>query len=306
MKAYGYGLPMILLFCVIVISCGGDKQKTDNIATDEQTTISYLPEKIDGTDIERSSKAQLFAGESLYEYIDGGAEQYHEYGFVEVATAYYKSGESEVIVDIYRFDNPDDAYGLYSVLRPDGATVAPLAVEGYASRSSLDYVKGSYMVRLTGYDDSDETGKMLAALGEDLDERLPGKTDKPVMFALFPADNRVAASDKIIANGFMSTEFLKNVYTVSYDLKGDTVRLFLVVDKAGALFDTWVDSLGMRDPKSSNLIERMAEGVVLFRLRSQQHGKAAVASTGNWLAGAINIDDAQEKFYKDWLLTLPH
>jgi len=305
MRNYISAAFLIMLCCAVIISCGDETKDEGKQTAEDQATVSYLPERIDGTSIERTSEPQLFVGESLYEYINGGAEQYHEYGFVEVATAYYKNGESEVIADVYRFDSSEHAYGLYSVLRPDNARLIPLGIEGYVTRSSLECVKGAYMVRLTGYDESKETAEMLSFLGDALEAALPDKTGKPAMFDLFPVDNRAPTSDKIIATGFMSAEFLKDVYTQSYSLDGDTVRLFLAADMENVLFSQWIDALGMNDPRSSQLIERLADSVAAFRLKSQHHGKAIVASKGNWIAGAINYDETHRDFLITWIESLP-
>jgi hypothetical protein len=73
----------------------------------------------------------VFVGDSLWEYINGGAELYHTYEFVDVATAYYLQDSTEIVVDIYRFATPDDAYGMYTQLRPGGPGTMNYGIEGF-------------------------------------------------------------------------------------------------------------------------------------------------------------------------------
>jgi hypothetical protein len=76
-------------------------------------------------------KPEIYAGDDLFIYINGGAEVYHEYGFVRAAVQRYLRGEDTVTAEIYSMDG--NAYGIYSFARSasgqsvelgDGATSA--------------------------------------------------------------------------------------------------------------------------------------------------------------------------------------
>ncbi len=76
------GWSTVILYAVIV-SCGGNAEQES--AT--ESAVDLMPEKIAETQLSRSSEPRLFVGDSLWEYINGGAEVYHTYDFVDVATA---------------------------------------------------------------------------------------------------------------------------------------------------------------------------------------------------------------------------
>lgn len=77
------------------------------------------------------SEPEVYTGDDLFIYINGGAEIYHEYGFVQVAVQRYRRGDDNVSVEIYTMEG--DAFGIYSFARSskghavnlgDGATSA--------------------------------------------------------------------------------------------------------------------------------------------------------------------------------------
>jgi hypothetical protein len=78
-----------------------------------------------------AGEPEIYAGDDLFIYINGGAEIYHEYGFVEVAVQRYQRGDDTIAVEIYTMEG--DAFGIYSFARSskgyavdlgDGATAA--------------------------------------------------------------------------------------------------------------------------------------------------------------------------------------
>ena len=61
--------------------------------------------------------ARTFNGESLYGYIDGGADLYLEYGFETVRVTSFILGTAKYKIDIYRMSDPGSAFGIFSVSR---------------------------------------------------------------------------------------------------------------------------------------------------------------------------------------------
>ena len=60
-------------------------------------------------------ETEVYIGDDLFIYINGGAEIYHEYGFVQVAVQRYRRGDDNVSVEIYTMEG--DAFGIYSFAR---------------------------------------------------------------------------------------------------------------------------------------------------------------------------------------------
>ena len=128
-KYKGYLMTSVCIFIMglMIVSCGSKKKAEDTSAPQ-----NFLPESSAKTNLKRISDVRTFVGQTLWEYIDGGAEIYYLYDFEIVATADYKADSVEIVVDIYKFDSPDNAYGLYSMLRPVDAQPVKLGLPEFS------------------------------------------------------------------------------------------------------------------------------------------------------------------------------
>jgi hypothetical protein len=96
------------------------------------TARDFLPPQ--APDVEPTGACALYAGEHLFDYIDGAAPQYFEYGFVEVAAQEILFSGRAYFVDAYLMAGPDAAFGIFSARRPDGAS----RIEGFPESAVLD------------------------------------------------------------------------------------------------------------------------------------------------------------------------
>lgn len=300
MKKYELLVLSIIISVALITACAGSKK-----APGDLRAANYLPEKIDPFGIERTSKIRTFAGDSLYEYIDGGAEIYHLYDFIEVATADYRCNQTEIVVDIYRFDNADDAYGLYSMIRPDGPRIVQFGVEGFTSALSLDFVKGVFLVRLIGYDESSETELVIDNLAKRLNELVPGTTNPPAAFSLFPKENKISATDKYYSESFLGRKFLTCVYSQDYILEGDTLTLFSTADDSGDKFRQWSE-LAVTDDKIRNALKELPyDDENVFMIIDNYYGKIVAGLKSGRLLGIVNYNEKHKAFLTVWVNSLP-
>jgi len=292
-------IPLIVIMATLVASCA---QKADQAAP--VATADYLPTSISETDIKRSSEPKTFVGEALYEHIDGGAEVYHLYDFVDVATAYYKLGETELLADVYQFAEAADAFGLYSTLRPEEPSPLPFGIEGFAAPGSITFVKGQHMVKLTGYDESVETTNMMRDLGQAMEQGLPGTTTLPAMFVKFPTKNRLARTEKIVAKSYLGQQALSDVYACNYALDDDTVTLFLSDDGDGTKFGAWLEKAGEHQSSEVDSFALPFTDGQVISVDNSYYGLIIGGPHGAYLAGAVGYSKMHQQFVADWLAGL--
>ena len=123
---------------------------------------------------EKSGKTQTFDAANLYEYIDGGAEQYISAGVVGVATSDYKfQGSLEATVDVYTMKTAD---GAKTIFEADPATSDSKSVQlGDAARlygQSVVFRKGVYLARITAFDAVPGGSDALLALAHGVEGKL--------------------------------------------------------------------------------------------------------------------------------------
>jgi len=287
----------ILALIIFAFACNGGKQSADSL-----NSAYYLPGKIDSIGIEKTSEVRTFAGESLYEYINGGAEIYHLYHFIEVATADYKIDETEIVADIYRFGSSDFAYGLYSTIRPDNPEIIQLGVEGFAFESGLNFVKDCYLIKLIGYKQTSKTADAVKILAEIINKSLPGKTAKPAAFALFPQNNRIEHTEKIYAESFLGQNYLSDIYSQNYQFDIDTLTLFITADDSGGKFQQWHNSADII--KETAVEDLPFEDGKTLLINHSYYGKIIAGSYNGKLLGIVNYNDSHKDFLASWLTKL--
>jgi hypothetical protein len=84
--------------------------------------------------------------DQLFTYLDGGAEVYLDYRFEKLEVKEYSgSDKAALTVEVYAFENPQDAYGIFSV--DTSGTVADLGQGGRVSTTQARFWKGRCFVR---------------------------------------------------------------------------------------------------------------------------------------------------------------
>lgn len=264
-------------------------------------TAEFLNAEFEDVDLIRSDEVRTFKGESLFEYINGGAEIYHLYKFTEVSTASYKSGESEIILDIYEFENADNAFGLFTSIKPPGLGDLRLGVEGFSTENSVDFVKGKYIVHIVGYDESKETKSAINNLAVKLDGIVPGSSERPAAFNRFPSENVVLGSEHIYAKAFLGRIYLTDVYSLQYGSDDNIYTLFLSSDSIGEKYLQWVEGDRSLQDNSYNSRDFPFDDGRSFALNDDYRGRIIAGLINGRLVGILNYKESHRAFFAQWL-----
>ena len=268
------------------------------------TPGDVVPERIGRTGWVRAAELEHFAGDSLFEYINGAAEMYHKYDFVEVTVAEYVKDESTITADLYLFEGPDRAFGMYTTLRPDEPDTASLGVESFIFGSNLVLVKGSHLVNVYTYDDFEGAVQAVRSVATALEGWLPGTMERPRMFGLFPERGRVAFTEKIFAEGFLGRGFLTEVYTVEYAVGDERLRLFIAPDPAGEKFGRWIEVADVKPDAIPGWNGEVFGATKSLRLVHDYHGEIVGGWRGGKLAGVVGYIPAYRGAFVDWAESL--
>jgi hypothetical protein len=135
--------------------------------------------------IDALGSATTYAGQRLFDYIDGGADIYYEYGFRRLAVQKYRAQQGDVILEIYQMETPSAAYGIYTTdVRGEHPSLGQDAT--YAG-GLLTFWKGTHFVRIFADTDTDAARSLLIRLGEVVAKNIPDKGDRPEILARVPA-----------------------------------------------------------------------------------------------------------------------
>ncbi len=119
---------------------------------------------------EKTGPTRTYTADTLWQYLDGGADEYIGAGVVSAATSDYKfQGKLEAVVDVYTMKT---ATGAKKILddEPASGQTAPLGDAGRIYLQSVVFRKGPTLVRITTYEPA--PADALLALAHGIEGRL--------------------------------------------------------------------------------------------------------------------------------------
>ncbi|MEN8154461.1 MAG: DUF6599 family protein [Acidobacteriota bacterium] len=152
-----------------------------------------LPEKISGW--EKVSLEKYFSPENLFEYINGNAELFISYNFINMGTlSYSKDPSFKITIDIFDMGKPADAFGVFSHSRENEDNFINNNVGSEYGEGLLTFWKGQYYISILAYPDSGESKDVIKKIAEKITEQIPGTNIKPAIVSLLPGENLIPFS----------------------------------------------------------------------------------------------------------------
>jgi len=203
-KRLGRSLPGFLICAVLLAASPGEAQP----APDGLSGLrAFLPSAKESGDWQADGEPQEFKGDDLYLYIDGGAEIYKEYGFVEVLAQDYKNASAEGLsLEIFRMKNPAAAFGMYSFKRTAKGEPAALGAEGQLEDYYLNFWRGDCLVTITAFGGEGKSRDGLLLLARAVAAKIQGPEAPPGLVAELPGDGLVKTATRYLRGylGFMN------------------------------------------------------------------------------------------------------
>jgi len=290
-----------LLLVSLLIACGEKEETAEKTAT--KTTADLL--STDFAELTRTSEPAVFVGEHLYEHINGGAELYNLYKFEEVANAYYEYQDRELVADIFKFSNSENAFGLYSLLRPDEIEPFKIGVEGFTAPGSVFFVKGDYVVQLTGFDETEATATGLKKIATAIAGAITGTTDLPGAFGSFLSENAVPHTEKYTAEAFLGQAVLTEVYSRAYLIGDETITLFMTADNRSEKYIVWQAAVTATESTLPKFDFPGFEEGLSFMTESAFYGQILGGKKSAKLIGCLGYQPEADELITNWLATLP-
>jgi hypothetical protein len=155
-------------------------------------------------------KPQVFKGEDLFLYIDGGAEIFHEYGFRQVCTQDYvnKAGKS-VTLDLYEMAAPESAFGMFSFKTGAGGKAVAIGRDGRLEDYYLNFWKGRCLVTVVSPDALSDSLDGLERVGRAAEAKIGVGGERPGFLAVLPK-SWASAGRLIYLRGILA---LQNIYS---------------------------------------------------------------------------------------------
>jgi hypothetical protein len=174
----------LLLVLVLIIICGGSPMAD---------VYQSLPDQIQEWRI--VGKNVFYDRETLYDYMNGGAEVYLAFDFRRVLVRKFgRPDGKEMTLDIYEMGSAPEAYGIFSCDREDEeAGIGQGSEYGFGL---LRFWKGSYFVTVMTDAEGEAVDRAILELGRKIDKLLGPEGPEPEMLKILPQEglrkNRVS------------------------------------------------------------------------------------------------------------------
>lgn len=123
----------------------------------------------------KSVTTRTFTGESLFGYMNGGAELYREYGISKAVITEFDWKKSHFKCEVFKMNGAEEAFGIFSVSKYRCPATPPVAEFSCQTKYHLQICKGPYYISIIN--SSGVTGDSLFSLK--IGEILAGKISEP-------------------------------------------------------------------------------------------------------------------------------
>jgi hypothetical protein len=235
----------------------------------------------------QSGEVETFIPENLYEYINGAADLYLAYDFVELKVMEYQDEKkASVTVDVYRHKTPLLAFGIYSQERLPRAEFLDIGVQGYYEKGFLNFLTGPYYIKISAVNTGPEDREVLVAFAKKVAENLEPKGSFPAILSYFPAEGKKGNTEMFVSKNFLGYPFFDSGFTADYELQDKTFKLFVMErenrEECKAMIEKYLQSI--KSPRKD-----VTEG--RYTLSDPHHGEIDLHWQGSYVWGILNLNE---------------
>ncbi len=235
----------------------------------------------------QSGEIQTFKPETLFEYINGGADLYLAYDFQELKVAEYANGKkASVTIEVYHHKTPTLAFGIYSQERFPDANFLNIGAQAYIESNVLNFLAGPYYVKISSSNTGPDDREILIAFAMKVSATLGEKGALPSILSSFPEEGEKKNSEKFISKNFLGYSFLHSAFTADYEVSGTKFKLF-VIEPGGKtecqnMIQKYLEQTGKTEKNAT-------EGRYL--VQDRHHGDIELHWQGAHLWGIVSLND---------------
>lgn len=229
-----------------------------------------------------------YNADSLWSIIDGAAEGFLRYNFIEMQRMEYirLSDSAYIEVHAYQHRDPLNAFGIYSQERPSSLNLVNIGDQGYKEDGMLNFLTKNYYIKMLSSATDEAALKSLCDIAEILTTSIGKAGSLPAELNLFPAENKVSNSEQLIAADFLGYSFLSQVFRATYSKSGKEYYMFIVKKENAAQVEDILKSLY----KSINKTYKPNEQN-LYEVKDPNNGLIFLLQKGSVLYGLVNTKD---------------
>jgi len=254
------GLSVIVIFCIYLCSNFSLAQEIPEVTAEE----------FPGFTLNRNER---FDGQSLWGYMNGGADIYLEYGFEKLRVEKFSKEDETMKLEVFKMDDPISAFGIYSIKSfrcEQSNVIIPIDC---LNRFQFQLLCGRYYIQIINESGSEKTKQTMIRLAETLLKKIdPAELKLPVKY--LTDSLKFSLSDIKMVKGELGvhnkTIYLKDcflgidnyeIYFAKTDADDKKVKYYELVFNAPEMKNKFMDNIKDKD----FLIKKEAEDRILIQ-----------------------------------------
>ena len=246
--------------------------------------------------------ATFYVPETLYQYMDGGADIYVLYEFQTLLHQEFRAKAVDVTVDVFDMGVSDNAFGMYASERSPSYEFIAMGAEGYRNQGILNFLQGRYYVKLAAFGEGsdavlDQFARVLAA-------KIDGKAEFPALLRQLPQTSRKPHSEQYLLKDPLGLSFLGPAYVATYGGGNKESTLLVSVAASAAEAQERMKRLVEHFTKSGKCDAAPEFGGDAIRASNSFEGNAVARTKGQYLVVYFGPADGSDAVFKDALQNL--
>ncbi len=157
----------------------------------------------------KADKPETYLKTDLFNYIDGGAEVFLEFGFAKLTVQIYALDMFELTLEVYEMETPESALGIYLLKAGKETPVKGIAARNTGDRYQVTLLRDRWFVHVNNADGLPGAVPAMSVLANKLLATIPEGKRVTLLDAL-PPKNLIAGSGRI----FRGPYALQSLYTL--------------------------------------------------------------------------------------------
>jgi hypothetical protein len=275
---------------------GGQGSAPAVIPAAKERLTRLLPEPSE-VGAEPTGERKFFSSD-LYEYSDGAADVYLDYGLVAMVHQEYTAASTDVTLDIYDMGAPSNAFGIYAAESSMDYQFLPIGAEGYGTNEILNFFQDEFYIKLSAFSDKEKTAPVLERFAQVVSRRIGPSAPMPEFLSLFPAEHLVSHSCKFVKKSPLGHDFLAPAIMAAYAWGEKQTSLIIskapdakgAAEKVGQLRDYF--------GRSGKVVPQPGVAPGAFLGSNQVEGEGVFFASGSYVVLCLNPPPSPESFLK--------
>jgi hypothetical protein len=187
------------------------------------------------------NRNETFTGESLWGYMNGGADIYLEYGFDRMRVEEFSRGEEIIKLELFKMDDPIAAFGIYSIKTFKCLNNNLLMESDCLNKYQYQLLIGDYYIQLIDESGSGESEQTMVTIAEKVLNKLePADLELPLKYLTDTLNiplseiKMVSGPVGVLNKMTLLEDYLKNVegykvFSAKKNIQGTSVNLYEIV-----------------------------------------------------------------------------